>query len=448
MALPLVALAAVAAIAPAAGAAADSSTSRLAGPGAARVVNATAELLATRRNPGRPRRLGKPITVRVVDRAGLRVAVSAALQAPPASPASDADLQAVLWQRMGLEAGGEAEPPTPPADVSGTYDVASRAVLIGDWVDLEAGRFGLARDAALALLDRRFGLARWLSAGQPRGRANTDAILARQALAEGDAAAQALELVDRDGALPSPRALTAIAAGIRAELAGGDASAVESSPPLSRARRLFATLDGLTFVATTRRRAPWSAVDRLWQSPPRSTEQILHPDSYQRGDHPDDVGARLPGRLRGGWKIAAADTLGELGARVFLARSGDGYRAERAAAGWGGDRALWLQPGGRKAAKTLGAEGFAAWVTTWDDDSDADDFANEAALVLAALARATPPEARPAAGKFRVTDEDGAVFALERRHRAVVLLFGAPAGTEALLAELAGAAGRGGARRR
>lgn len=442
MALPLLAVAAAAAIAPpVANAASAPPSAPLVEAVVARTLNATAEALAARRNPGRGKgRFGRPLRVRVVDRAGLRVAVSASLLAAPPLSDTDATAKAALLARLGL---GEpdADRPLPPPDVSGFYDVSARAVLVGDWVDLEAERFPLARDAALAVLDRRFGLARWLTEGKPRGRLNSDVALARQALAEGDATTQALEHVDRQGVLPAPRALAVIADGIRASMTAPSAGAAPVPPSLATGQRLFATLDGLNFVAALRTRAPWSAVDKVWQSPPRSSEQILHPEKYERGDAPDDVGARVPARLRGGWKIVLADTLGELGTRLFLGRAVDSYRAERAAAGWGGDRALWLHPGARKG--DTGTDGIAAWLTTWDDESDAEDFAAEAALALAALARATPAEARPVSGKFRITDGDGAVYALERRHRAVALIFAVPPRAEALLGELAAAAAKG-----
>lgn len=447
MAQPLLALAVAAAIGPAInppGAPPGGSLANKVVPAVvARTLNATAEVLAQRRNPGRGR-LGKPVPVRVLDRIGLRAALSPPPRPPPGT---DRETESALFEQLGLGLGDRLA--GPPADVSGHYDVSARAVLIGDWVDLEAARFTLARDAALAVLDRRFNLARWLAEGQRGSRVNSDAALARQAVAEGDAAVQALELVDPQGVLPAPRALAEITEGLRD---GAIKEAGPAAPRLPLARRLFATLDGLRFVAHLRARLPWSEVDQIWREPPRSSEQILHPAAYRRGDQPDDVGARLPTRLRGGWRIAFADTLGELGTRVFLEGGVDGYRAERAATGWGGDRVLWLQSvaRARKRADT-GAEneGFAAWITTWDDESDADDFAAEAAVALAALARVPPPEGRPPAGGFRVENDRGRVYALQRRQRAVALVFGAPAGSGALLAELTAAASRGrGARSR
>jgi hypothetical protein len=206
-----------------------------------------------------------------------------------------------------------------------------------------------------------------------------------------------------------------------------------------------------------RARQPWSALNRLWERPPASTEQILHPEKYERGDAPDDVGARLPSRISPAWRTAFADTLGELGVRAFLRRAVDDYRAERAATGWGGDRAiLYRQEGAGDAGVPAD---FVAWVTTWDGPTDAQDFAEQASVALAALAGApleqvvTPSrraarDAPAAPRRWRGLDAKGRLFALEERGGAVGMLVGAPVEAEAILPKLMTAASRKGGRGR
>ena len=158
---------------------------------------------------------------------------------------------------------------------------------------------------------------------------------------------------------------------------------------------------------------------------------------------------------------------------MFLARAVDEYRAERAATGWGGDGALLFAPPDVLAAAlpalpagaspslssaappslssaappagvppsvspTGAAPPFAAWITTWDDDTDAEDFAAQAALVLGVLARAPVAGDRHAStpGRLRAIDSAGRVYAIERRRRAVGMLFAAPAEAEAVLNDL------------
>ena len=122
-----------------------------------------------------------------------------------------------------------------------------------------------------------------------------------------------------------------------------------------------------------------------FRSPPRSTEQVLHPEKYWDPDLRDDpieVTFKL-NELPEGWKEAARDTLGE----VFLALAST-PRAVResvdptnpqailsieftnkAATGWGGDRMILIE----KASASLMLHSSA-----WDSTKDADEF--EAAM--------------------------------------------------------------------
>ncbi len=120
-------------------------------------------------------------------------------------------------------------------------------------------------------------------------------------------------------------------------------------------------------------------LDRLFRSPPQSTEQIIHPQKYwdeSRKDPPRR--AALPDlspALGEGWSRTASGTLGELslaaltaGAPIDLLSSGmtDSSRwTNQAAAGWGGD--LWqLYANGEKNVTVL--------ATLWDTEKDAEEF--------------------------------------------------------------------------
>src|SRR5690606_2538846 len=97
---------------------------------------------------------------------------------------------------------------------------------------------------------------------------------------------------------------------------------------------LFPYVDGLEFMQKV-------AVlgERLWEQPPASTEQVLHPDRYIRGDLPLTV--RLLSGPPEGWDVVHEETLGELGVLTILAHAElELERRLRAAEGWGGDRYL------------------------------------------------------------------------------------------------------------
>jgi len=142
---------------------------------------------------------------------------------------------------------------------------------------------------------------------------------------------------------------------------------------------------GMTFlargdVAGLTRGYPKSDVDDAWAHPPRSSEQILHPEKYWnpgRRDDPKRVAIPSPrARLGKDWRLAGAGVLGELtlgslvGATTPDAAAlatGGGAWTNAAASGWGGDRfELW----------TDGKDSVVLLLTVWDTLADATQFAD------------------------------------------------------------------------
>ena len=417
-----------------------------------RVVNDDAAGLASARGF----KAGRPLVVRVLDRPHMRAEREAALRAVR-SPGS-ADAEARLLAVMGMGPGGQPAPGSAPAsgpDVTGFYDPATKRIYVGNWVSLTDGRAARLKDVAEALLDRRFPVVERNKRPPARDAdADGDALWARMALLEGDATVQTMERLAPDGTLPPTPALTDELDDVRRTISAED----RASPPLELARRLFIALDGTSFVASVRERAPWSAVNQLWDRPPASSEQVLHPEKYLRREAPDDVGARLPRRAGPGTadETVYSDTMGELGTRTFLQRAVGDYKAERAAAGWGGDRVRLLRaPGAGDARADEVATEYAIWMITWDEVSDAQDFVEQATAALAALAGAPLGDAsprrrgRPAprdAGRWHATDSRGRLFALDWQGRAVTLLLAGPPAVETTLPALTAAGARRGHR--
>jgi hypothetical protein len=109
-------------------------------------------------------------------------------------------------------------------------------------------------------------------------------------------------------------------------------------------------------------------VNRAQADPPESTEQVLHPERYlDARDRPVrlELGASL--LEPDGFTLVAADTLGEMGIRILAGRSLPKEKAEQVAAGWGGDRL---------AAFARGQDLVIVWLTAWDSEADAVEFAD------------------------------------------------------------------------
>jgi len=187
-----------------------------------------------------------------------------------------------------------------------------------------------------------------------------DACLARRALIAGDAALLAEQWWRTFGGDRS--ILPAAPVDCAARPSEGAGPAADVTELLS-----FPAKAGLTFVRTQYLAGGWAAVDAVHADPPTSSEQILHPERYPedtpRSPDLDD----LSPALGAGWTTKDSGVLGEWRTLLALRAYLEPIEAEKAAAGWGGDRyAILAGP----------APGPAAWLllTRWDTVRDAHEF--------------------------------------------------------------------------
>jgi hypothetical protein len=166
---------------------------------------------------------------------------------------------------------------------------------------------------------------------------------------------------------------------------------------------LFPYVEGTLFVLDVRRSIPWSDFAKVYSRPPRSTEEILHPEVYLRGERyiPRAYWPAVPASLAArGFAPRFENTLGEWTLRLLLVESAGDSAAAACAAGWSADRARLL-------AGPDGAE-ILLVSTLWDTLADADEFF---AAVSAMLVE------RDIEGETDIADgPDGGVF--RRRGRA------------------------------
>ena len=221
-----------------------------------------------------------------------------------------------------------------------------------------------------------------LDANRVRDLDRADAILAQQALIEGDATAIMYDWAARELKLADLLRVSAQA------LTQQDARRIGRLPDILQRQLEFPYIDGFAFVNAIRGGGDWSAVDAAWEAQPVSTEQILHPELY-----PDElpVEIELPdiaAMLGEGWTSSYEQTLGEMQTHVWLA---DGQRPRSlfpalpaqlpnadAAAGWGGDRLVSLD--GPDDAWAV------VWQTDWDSRQDRKEFRKAARAAMEDLA--------------------------------------------------------------
>jgi hypothetical protein len=211
-----------------------------------------------------------------------------------------------------------------------------------------------------ALADQHFDLKRLILA--PAADGWDDVVMARRALAEGDATLGMLIMMFKQQGLtltpeglPTGEALRSL---IRTTVAFPE---LEQAPPYLKAQLIEPYLLGLERVGDAWKAGGWAAVNALWADPPDSTEQLLHP--HRKDDEPTVV---EPPPLPEGASVVALMQLGELGLRQWLEPQVGPDRANIAADGWDGDMV-------RLVRGADGGERIEVF-TIWDTDLDADEF--------------------------------------------------------------------------
>ncbi len=188
-----------------------------------------------------------------------------------------------------------------------------------------------------------------------------DQSLAITALIEGDATLSELQYL-----LERPELLNEFLAEIGDT--DFDTTTLDGAPPLIVETLLFPYDSGYIFVEAIYDDGGWEAVNAAFADPPQSTEQIIHPEKYLMREVPDEVDvADFTPLLGDDWDTFDINTFGEYQIRVILQQSSipDDQAAE-AAAGWGGD--TYVVAG-------TDTEDAIHWVSTWDTEADALQFA-------------------------------------------------------------------------
>jgi hypothetical protein len=195
-------------------------------------------------------------------------------------------------------------------------------------------------------------------------------------------------------------------------------------PPLLTETFIFRYRDGLRFVETLRRARPAVGPDQIFRRPPRSSEQVLHPEKYLADEAPREVPLAADALAREGWRLVAATPLGEVGVRGVLMAGVGAEDARRAAAGWGGDRAFLFE--------REGGPSLFVWKTLWDTPADAREFFRTYA---SPRGKSRGAASGPAEGETQFGWSDGSVKTLVRLEGdGVIVVRGAEGEVEKALA--------------
>lgn len=306
----------------------------------------------------------------------------------------DLDIHALLVRVLGEQIVGYYDPERSLLVVR--EDVVSRLASDGRR-ELGEAEMVIVHELVHALQDQRLGLG-----ARYEEERTIDADNAFAAVVEGDATLAMIgymiesQNLSLSGLTQRPAVLRQIINDNPTSMAGSE---IDGAPAIVRAPLIARYVDGLLFCAQLHGMNGWPDVDEAHRTPPVSTEQILHPDLYLRGERPDALA--LPPVEIDGFEARPDETLGEMEMGVYFGLALDGQDSDReAAAGWSGDALrVYVRPEGEAAF---------VWLSAWDDEAEA----RQAEAAAEAVAR--------------VRGDVGRGHAVRRRGRAVLIARGLP----------------------
>jgi hypothetical protein len=287
------------------------------------------------------------------------------------SPEDELRAQAVL-RALDMGDGGaelrQAQIDDAVESVLGFYDHETKQlVVVTDRAQMGVlDRVTYAHEFTHSLQDQHYDLAKLF---EPTG-GNSDAQMALKGLVEGDATLT-MGLYAREHFTAADIANYQLEQFQSIDLSG---LRFGSGGPMVESAAYFPYREGASFVATLYQLGGWEGIDAAYRNPPRSTEQVLHPERYYGGDEP--VAVSLPALNLGGWRTLAEDTLGELYLRIYLEHRLPFEQAIPACEDWGGDRYQVLADDQGRLALVL--------QTAWDSQAAARRFFDAAGSYVAA----------------------------------------------------------------
>jgi hypothetical protein len=217
--------------------------------------------------------------------------------------------------------------------IAGLYDPKAHEFYVADWIPIDDQRMVMAHELTHALEDQHYQIEGWAKAARP----NDDGELAREAVLEGSAMAAMVDYLLQ----ASGRSLQDLPDINPAMLIGdmADTPMLKKAPPFLKDSLIFPYLDGLTFSAAVLKSTGWQGLSQLFQKPPASTQQILHPDLYRSSRVPQPISVpSLEKTLGSGWIKLEENVMGEFGWKEVLKQFLDETRARSLSAAWDGDR--------------------------------------------------------------------------------------------------------------
>lgn len=254
----------------------------------------------------------------------------------------------------------------------------------------------MAHELQHALQDQTFDLGRWFSVVE----GHRDRITAWKCVVEGEATFLMIKYMMEKQApgmeVPDLRSFMDMNKGMQ-DMVPGAKEQAEKLAKLPKFLVMNLTMpyeDGAIFVQKVYDKGGWDAVTKLFQDPPSSTQQVLHPKKFFDRIEPVEICMPSVAKALKG-KAIEQSTLGELNVRILLESHGVKEKtAKKLAAGWKGDHYQAVDVDGKTVL---------AWLSVWEDAEKATAFADAM----------RPALEKRRAGKFSLVVKDAQVVLVD-----------------------------------
>lgn len=251
------------------------------------------------------------------------------------------------------------------SQVGGYYDPDKKRFVMAAWMPGLLQTTVAVHELTHALQDQHFNLKDFTD----ERKYSSDELMARSALIEGDATSVMMDnlraMAGQKGLETEPNVDSLMMQNI---IGFSLVSSAANVPKGLQMLLFFPYTSGLRFVHAALKRGGYREVDRIFERPPGSTEEILHPEKYFAGTHdftridPESI-LEDPASEH----VRYPDVAGEFFISALLIGLGEApAAAATASAGWAGDVVV--------VSERSNGETRVYWVTQWDSERDLREF--------------------------------------------------------------------------
>ncbi|MDP8218598.1 MAG: hypothetical protein P9M03_07725, partial [Candidatus Theseobacter exili] len=146
-----------------------------------------------------------------------------------------------------------------------------------------------------------------------------------------------------------------------------DQKQFNQTPMVIKENLLFPYLKGMEFVTYLHRKGGWEQINKAFEYPPKSSEQIIHPEKFIDNEMPVDIKLPSIDKEMKDWNTVEINVIGEFNIFILVKKFLNQPKAKIASEGWGGDKYMYLENKSRDGYILI-------WSTRWDTEKDAEQF--------------------------------------------------------------------------